>query len=189
MILASWNVNSIGVRLPLVIDWLKETKVDVLCIQETKCVDEKFPKDDFLAIGYQSAYFGQKTYNGVAIVSRSDIAAVETNFPGIPKPEQARFVKAEIESVTILNSYIPNGSILYDNVDAVLTRIHQNQAFSFCGHPRLGSEEKDYEGFLQEHTVTDGGEFERTFFCLRFHIQSLTSRAPFTEHLFVALLY
>lgn len=110
MILASWNVNSIGVRLPLVIDWLKETKVDVLCIQETKCVDEKFPKDDFLAIGYQSAYFGQKTYNGVAIVSRSDIAAVETNFPGIPKPEQARFVKAEIESVTILNSYIPNGS-------------------------------------------------------------------------------
>lgn len=110
MILASWNVNSIGVRLPLVIDWLKETKVDVLCIQETKCVDEKFPKDDFLAIGYQSAYFGQKTYNGVAIVSRSEITAVETNFPGIPNPEQARFVKAEIESVTILNSYIPNGS-------------------------------------------------------------------------------
>lgn len=110
MIVASWNVNSIGVRLPHVIDWLKATRVDVLCLQETKTIDEKFPFDQFQSIGYHVTCFGQKTYNGVAIVSKFPITAVQNNFPGIPKPEQARFVKVEIETVTILNSYIPNGS-------------------------------------------------------------------------------
>ena len=110
MILASWNVNSIGVRLPHVLDWLKESKADVLCLQETKTVDEKFPKDEFQSIGYHSSFFGQKTYNGVAIVSKFPIENVANNFPNIPKPEQARFVKAEIKKVTILNSYVPNGS-------------------------------------------------------------------------------
>lgn len=109
MKLASWNVNSIKVRLPHVLDWLKETKVDVLCMQETKSTDDKFPKDEFQQIGYQSAYFGQKTYNGVAIVSKFPISEVVCNFPDIPKPEQARFIKAEIENIKIMNAYIPNG--------------------------------------------------------------------------------
>lgn len=112
MILASWNVNSIGVRLPHVISWLKESSCDVLCIQETKTVDDKFPKDEFMQLGYHSAYFGQKTYNGVAIVSKFPIQSVQNNFPDIPKPEQARFIKAEINSVNVLNSYIPNGGDL-----------------------------------------------------------------------------
>ena len=109
MILASWNVNSIGVRLPAVLDWLGEAKPDVLCIQETKCIDEKFPADEFSSRGYHSAFFGQKTYNGVAIVSRLPIENVKCNFDGVPNKEQARFISAEIQSVVVMNSYVPNG--------------------------------------------------------------------------------
>ena len=109
MILASWNVNSIKVRLPQVLDWLKKNKVDVLCMQETKSQDKVFPRGEFMQIGYHSAFYGQKTYNGVAIVSKHPIDEVEGNFSGIPNPEQARFIKARIKDLIILNSYIPNG--------------------------------------------------------------------------------
>ncbi|MGD9682148.1 MAG: exodeoxyribonuclease III [Candidatus Obscuribacterales bacterium] len=109
MIIASWNVNSISVRLPHVLSWLEEVAPTVLCIQETKAPDEKFPAAAFAEIGYQCAFYGQKTYNGVAIISRSRIENAEKGFSGMPDADQVRFVKAEIDSVTILNSYVPNG--------------------------------------------------------------------------------
>ncbi|MBZ0187846.1 MAG: exodeoxyribonuclease III [Candidatus Obscuribacterales bacterium] len=109
MILATWNVNSISVRLPHVLQWLDENQPTALCLQETKTVDQKFPSESFKEIGYHSVFFGQKTYNGVAILSRSEPSKTINGFSEMPKPDQARFVRAEIDSVTILNSYVPNG--------------------------------------------------------------------------------
>ncbi|MBK9144789.1 MAG: exodeoxyribonuclease III [Candidatus Melainabacteria bacterium] len=109
MIVASWNVNSISVRLPHVLSWLEEVAPSVLCIQETKSTDDKFPAAAFAEIGYNCVFFGQKTYNGVAIIARSEIRNAEKGFSGMPESDQVRFVKAEIDSVTILNSYVPNG--------------------------------------------------------------------------------
>ncbi len=155
MILASWNVNSIGVRLPHVIDWLKESKADVLCLQETKCVDAKFPKDEFQQLGYECFFFGQKTYNGVAIISRFPIQSTLSNFPDIPKPEQTRFVKAEIETVTVLNAYIPNGSEpgsekfeykmewLAKLNDYIRNSFDKDQKVLLCGDFNIAPEDRD----------------------------------------------
>ncbi|SRR5579883_1158561 len=109
MILATWNVNSIKVRLPQVIRWLMDHKPDVLCIQETKVEDSKFPGDAFAELGYECAFFGQKTYNGVAILSRLPIANVQRNFDGTPDPNQARLIRATIDGKEIINAYVPNG--------------------------------------------------------------------------------
>lgn len=77
MKLATWNVNSLNVRLPHVLDWLRDNPVDVLCIQETKQEDSKFPYAELAAAGYQSVHAGQKTYNGVAILSRHEMTDIE----------------------------------------------------------------------------------------------------------------
>lgn len=110
MILASWNVNSISIRLPQLLEWLKENKPNVVCLQETKTVDEKFPEESLKEAGYYSAFYGQKSYNGVAILSDTPIDNVEKNFFGTPTPDEARFLKGHVNSVTVLNAYVPNGS-------------------------------------------------------------------------------
>lgn len=109
MILASWNVNSISIRLPQLLAWLQENKPNVVCLQETKTVDEKFPEESLKEAGYYSAFYGQKSYNGVAILSDTPIENVERNFAGTPTPDEARFLKAKVNSVTVLNAYVPNG--------------------------------------------------------------------------------
>ena len=108
MRIATWNVNSLRVRLPQVLDWLKEKAPDVLCVQETKTRDEDFPADEIQALGYRAAYSGQKTYNGVAVLARSPIEDTETDLPGLDDP-QRRVLAATIGSVRILNLYVPNG--------------------------------------------------------------------------------
>ncbi|MBA2494508.1 MAG: endonuclease/exonuclease/phosphatase family protein, partial [Acidobacteria bacterium] len=80
MKIATWNVNSIAVRLEQVLSWLKTHDIDVLCLQETKCVDEKFPLEEIQKIGYNAAIMGQKSYNGVAILSKHEIKDVQKNF-------------------------------------------------------------------------------------------------------------
>jgi exodeoxyribonuclease-3 len=113
MKIATWNVNSIGVRLPQVLDWLDGNRVEVLCLQETKCLDEKFPREPFESRGYQTAIFGQPTYNGVAIVSRYPLEEVERGFPGEAPEAQRRLLAATIAGPTpirVVNVYIPNGS-------------------------------------------------------------------------------
>ena len=82
MKLATWNVNSLKVRLPQVIDWLGANKPDILCLQETKLSDDNFPTSEIAAIGYQSAFIGQKTYNGVAILSKQEGSEVISAIPG-----------------------------------------------------------------------------------------------------------
>jgi exodeoxyribonuclease-3 len=110
MKIATWNVNSIAVRLSDVLRWLQTSQVDVLCLQEIKCTDDKFPSDSFSQIGYESVTHGQKTYNGVAILSRKKIEDVQRGFPDDDENEQARLIAATIEGIRVVDVYIPNGS-------------------------------------------------------------------------------
>jgi len=106
--LATWNINSLKIRLPHVLWWLGEHRPDVLCLQEVKLEDTAFPRDEIEAAGYHGIAFGQRTYNGVAILSRhamSDIAFGMPNFPD----EQRRVIAATIEGVRIASAYVPNG--------------------------------------------------------------------------------
>jgi len=110
--LATWNVNSLKVRLPQVLDWLATNPVDVLCLQELKLADEYFPLDAFTDIGYHAVWAGQKTYNGVAIISRAPTRDVVRGIPGFDDP-QRRIVAATVPSPTgdmrIVCAYCPNG--------------------------------------------------------------------------------
>ena len=108
MKLATWNVNSLKVRLPQVLQWLECSPVDVLCLQETKLTDDKFPVAEIEAAGYQVVFTGQKTYNGVAILSRHPITDVVKNNPLFPD-EQQRIISATIEDMRIVCAYVPNG--------------------------------------------------------------------------------
>ncbi|MEY3580087.1 MAG: exodeoxyribonuclease [Pseudomonadota bacterium] len=108
MKLVTWNVNSLKVRLPHVLEWLQTNPVDVLCLQETKLTDDKFPIAEINAAGYQVVFSGQKTYNGVAILSRHPISDVVKNNPLFPD-EQQRIIAATISGIRIVCAYIPNG--------------------------------------------------------------------------------
>ena len=108
MKLATWNVNSLGVRLPQVLDWLAAHQPDVLVLQETKLTDDKFPQADISAAGWHSQWFGQKTYNGVALLSRSPATEVVKNIPGFDDP-QARVIAATVAGLRVVGAYFPNG--------------------------------------------------------------------------------
>jgi len=110
--LATWNVNSLTVRLPQVLDWLSAQNehggMDVLALQETKTTDDKFPKTEIEAAGYHVAFFGQKTYNGVALIAKHPITEVVHNIPGFAD-DMARVITATVEGVRIVGAYFPNG--------------------------------------------------------------------------------
>ncbi len=108
MKLATWNVNSLKVRLPQVLDWLAANPVDVLCLQETKQQDADFPKEELQSAGYHSVYSGQKTYNGVAILSRETALDVQMGIPGFDD-EQKRVIAATFDGIRVVDVYIPNG--------------------------------------------------------------------------------
>jgi exodeoxyribonuclease-3 len=108
MKLATWNVNSLKVRLPQVLDWLAANPVEVLCLQETKQQDADFPEDELMAAGYYSVFIGQRTYNGVAILSREPASDVQTGIPGF-EDEQKRVIAATFGDLRVVCVYIPNG--------------------------------------------------------------------------------
>jgi exodeoxyribonuclease-3 len=108
MKIATWNVNSLKVRLPHVLDWLAASRADILCLQETKLTDENFPVGEIEAAGYRVIYAGQKTYNGVAIISASNASDVITDVPGLDDP-QRRILGATIDGIRVLNLYVVNG--------------------------------------------------------------------------------
>ncbi len=108
MQLATWNVNSLAVRLPQVLAWLAANPVDVMVLQETKLSDDKFPHEEIEAAGYRVQWHGQKTYNGVALLSRSEAVAVVKNIPGHDDP-QARSIAATIAGLRVIGAYFPNG--------------------------------------------------------------------------------
>ena len=108
MRLATWNVNSLAVRLPQLLDWLRANPVDALVLQETKLTDDKFPFAEIEAAGYQSSWHGQRTYNGVALLSRTAPAQVQRNIPGFDD-EQARVIAASTGGLRVIGAYFPNG--------------------------------------------------------------------------------
>lgn len=108
MKLVTWNVNSLKVRLPQVLQWLESNTVDVLCLQETKLTDDKFPLAEIEAAGYHVVFSGQKTYNGVAIISRHAITDVQKNNP-LFEDDQQRIIAATIQGMRIICVYVPNG--------------------------------------------------------------------------------
>ncbi|NJP11852.1 MAG: exodeoxyribonuclease III [Leptolyngbyaceae cyanobacterium RU_5_1] len=116
MKIATWNVNSIRTRLDHVVNWLTTNPVDVLCLQETKVVDEKFPRQAFTELGYHAAVFGQPSYNGVAILSRSPLSNISTGFASVlgdaatEFDAQKRVIAGCIDEIRIINLYVPNGS-------------------------------------------------------------------------------
>ena len=110
MILAAWNVNSLNVRLPRLLAWLGANKPDVVCLQETKLEDHRFPVVDIASAGYAAHFAGQKTYNGVAILARQGlpVADVAVGIPGLAD-DQKRVIAATVAGVRVIDFYVPNG--------------------------------------------------------------------------------
>jgi exodeoxyribonuclease-3 len=140
MKIASWNVNSIRVRLPHVLEWLDNTKPDVLGLQELKMPSDTFPAQDFEAHGYQSVAYGQKTYNGVALLSREEPADVSRGLPNYGD-EQRRVIAASYGDVRVINLYVPNGQTVgsdkYEYKLAWLDALHDYLADELTRHPKI----------------------------------------------------
>ena len=153
--IATWNVNSITARLPNVLAWLKEHAPDIVLLQELKTTDDNFPKLEFSAEGYNTAVFGQKAWNGVAILSRHKITGVKTGLPGDAADEQSRYIEATIEGIRIASIYLPNGNPiesdkytyklkwmdrLYKHIESLL---HTEQPLVFGGDYNIIPEDRD----------------------------------------------
>ena len=111
MKIATWNVNSLPVRLPQLLGWLSERTPDIVCLQETKVVDGRFPEEELKKAGYHAVFRGQPTYNGVAILSRIPSSDPLRGFPGWDDPE-CRLLAATIGDLRVIDVYVPNGQEL-----------------------------------------------------------------------------
>ncbi len=152
---ATWNVNSITVRLPQVLAWIEQHQPDVLCLQETKIPDDRFPAAAIAAAGYEVAFYGQKSYNGVAILSRLPLTNIRTGLPGDTEQSQKRLIVATIAGIEIVNVYVPNGSEVGSEKFAFklawLDRLHsyldrdfpREAAVLICGDFNIAPEERD----------------------------------------------
>ena len=118
MLIATWNVNSIRTRLSQIIDWINQVNPDILCLQETKVVDDDFPVDPFKKLGYSVEVFGQKSYNGVAIISKIKAKNIKKGFYDNSASnqnieifqDQKRLISADFNGIKFINVYVPNGS-------------------------------------------------------------------------------
>jgi exodeoxyribonuclease-3 len=140
MKIASWNVNSLKVRLPHLTQWLADAKPDVVALQETKLEDAKFPVDELAAAGYRAVFSGQKTYNGVAILARDEPRDIVTDIPGLDDP-QRRILAASVGGLRLVNLYVVNGKAVGDPKYAYkldwLARVRDFLANELTRHPRL----------------------------------------------------
>ena len=152
--LASWNVNSLTVRLEQVLAWLASTGVDILCLQETKVVDEQFPVAAFESQGFHVAFSGQKAYNGVAMISRHPLSEVTMGIPGWDDP-QRRVLAATVDGIRLINLYVPNGAAVgtdkyayklawLDKVtDYIQHELSTHQRLSVVGDFNIAPEDRD----------------------------------------------
>ena len=140
MKIASWNVNSLKVRLPQLTEWAAEAKPDVIALQETKLEDAKFPVDELAAAGYRAVYSGQKTYNGVAILAREEPSDVLTDIPGLDDP-QRRILAATVGGVRVVDLYVVNGKAVGDEKYAYkldwLAKVRDFLEEELKRHPKL----------------------------------------------------
>jgi exodeoxyribonuclease-3 len=178
MQIATWNVNSIRIRLNQVVAWLEANPVDVLCLQETKVVDEQFPRAEFQSLGYHCHISGQKSYNGVAILSRSPLGQVTTGFSPILDQdyvgefdEQRRLIAGVMAGIRVISVYVPNGGgspekyayklhwlkLLQEYLSIVLT---QPYPVCICGDFNIAPDDRDIY-FVPESTVVGTTDIER----------------------------
>jgi exodeoxyribonuclease-3 len=140
MKLAAWNVNSLKVRLPHLTDWLAKARPDIVCLQELKLEDSRFPRAELEAAGYQAAVSGQKTYNGVAILARAGLSEVSMGIPGFAD-EQKRVIAATVNGVRAVCVYCPNGQAIgsekYDYKLRWFAALKEYLAAEMARHPRL----------------------------------------------------
>ena len=140
MKIASWNVNSLKVRLPHLRDWLASVSPDVVALQETKTEDAKFPADEIAALGYQCVFSGQKTYNGVALLARETPRDIVTDIPGLDDP-QRRILLGTVGNVRVANLYVVNGqevgSEKYQYKLRWLAKVREFLAAEMQKHPNL----------------------------------------------------
>ncbi len=138
--ITTWNVNSLRVRLPQLLDWLAANQPDVLALQEIKLTDDVFPSAELAAAGYQCLVNGQKTYNGVALLARGPLAAPQRDLPGFEDP-QRRVLAASVAGVRIANLYVPNGQAVGSEKYAYKLRwleaLHAWLAAELAREPRL----------------------------------------------------
>ncbi|CAN5182311.1 exodeoxyribonuclease III [soil metagenome] len=166
MIISTWNVNSISVRLPQLIEWLQTHKPSVVCLQETKTVDEKFPLQQLSEIGYNCDFYGERSYNGVAILSDRPIMNVRKGFIDGDADSQRRLIEADVDSVHIINVYIPNGSAVGSSkyefkmnwLEKLRQHIQHNHDMTkqlvLCGDFNIATEDKDcYNAELVKGTI------------------------------------
>ncbi len=194
--LATWNVNSLGVRLPQVLDWLAaqaaaEQVVDVLALQELKLTDDKFPEDAFTQAGYHAAWFGQKTYNGVALISRHPLSDVVRNIPGFAD-EQSRVLAATVDApggpLRVVGAYFPNGqapgSDKFAYKMAWLEALRQWLRSELAQHPQLVLM-GDYNITFDDADVWDPEGLRETIHCTteeRTHLQALVALGLHDAH-------
>ncbi len=155
MRIASWNVNSIRVREGALIEWLRRWDPDVLCLQETKVVDDDFPTDEVMRLGYAVAMVGQPTYNGVAILARLPIQDVQVGLAGDGPNAECRAISARVGDVRVVNVYVPNGkSVASPSFQDKLrwlerlrltldTRESPDQPLALCGDFNVARDERD----------------------------------------------
>lgn len=140
MKIATWNVNSLRVRLPHVLDWLERERPDVLALQETKTEDATFPAAELAGAGYRSVYSGQKTYNGVAVLARSELSDPVTDIAGLDDP-QRRILAVTVADVRVVDLYVPNGSEVGSDKYAYkldwLARVGEWLGSELARYPRL----------------------------------------------------
>jgi exodeoxyribonuclease-3 len=154
-LIATWNVNSILARLPHVMRWLDSVQPDIICMQETKCTDDKFPTLLFHERGYQCQLFGQQSYNGVAILTRETCETRHRGYPGDDETAQSRLITTNVNGIAIVNVYIPNGQAVgsekYAFKLAWMQRLHDFFASNYdpatpvllCGDFNVAPDERD----------------------------------------------
>lgn len=173
MKIATWNVNSVRSRLDHLIQWLEQTSIDIVCLQETKVIDTQFPLEPLQRQGYYCYIFGQKAYNGVAILSRSELDNVRCGFSSVlgdridaEWDDQKRVISAQCQGITIVNLYVPNGSsigsekydyklnwlkILFQYLEALLL---ENDRLHICGDFNIAPDDRDiYDSADKENHI------------------------------------
>jgi exodeoxyribonuclease-3 len=154
MKLASWNVNSLKVRLPHLLDWLAVQQADVLCLQETKLEDANFPRAEIGSAGYQVVFSGQKTYNGVALLAKAEIHDVICGNPYFPDA-QKRLIAATVAGIRVICAYFPNGEAVGSDKYAyklswlqglqvwLAEELRQHEKLALCGDFNIAPEDRD----------------------------------------------
>ena len=154
MKIASWNVNSLKVRLPHLLDWLAEAQPDVVCLQELKLEDQNFPRAEIEAAGYHAAFAGQKTYNGVALLAKAPISEVTVGNP-LFADEQKRLISGTVDGIRVVCAYMPNGQEVgcdkYDYklrwlaalADWLSSELQAYPRLALCGDYNIPPDERD----------------------------------------------